>query len=273
MSSESKTKSEISNVIEWASISYAFGFVIVTVHTARLGLPVLEVLKGVYIWIGLPLAALAFFLNRIAKYFLSQLKYYLDEARTNLKASIAKHEFDEKELSVTNTGSLFSFMFSPINEMFDRMVKKLLYRVKGEYEIAKLLFPKLKRFVALFAGISAIYRIVEMLIYVAGIFGLIFLYVWKVYPAIPQTLGGGQPRTVRLLVSTEKVAAILLDIDFHPAAVKKDSIDNIRATDSIVVTSPIELLYTTEKHYYVQNQSGKKIAIATDIVKGVVWNP
>ena len=47
-------------LISWASIAYALGFVTVMIHTARLGIPVIELIEPIYVWIGLPLALVVF---------------------------------------------------------------------------------------------------------------------------------------------------------------------------------------------------------------------
>ena len=62
-------ENDIKTAVAWGSLSYAFGFVTVMLHTWRLGFPVLELLSGVYIWIGLPLAIFAFFLKCLFRYF------------------------------------------------------------------------------------------------------------------------------------------------------------------------------------------------------------
>jgi hypothetical protein len=67
--SSPSSESAIKTVLAWGSLSYAFGFFTVTLHTSTLGLPMIELMQPVYIWVGLPLAGVAFFANRILKYF------------------------------------------------------------------------------------------------------------------------------------------------------------------------------------------------------------
>ncbi len=62
MLKESEIK-QIEYFLAWGSVAYIAGFITVTVHTAQLGIPVIEILRPVYIWVGLPLAIVIFFIR------------------------------------------------------------------------------------------------------------------------------------------------------------------------------------------------------------------
>jgi hypothetical protein len=61
--------SSIDSVLAWGSVAYALGFVTVMVHTHDYGFPTLQLLDPIYIWIGWPLAAVAFFFYSTSSYF------------------------------------------------------------------------------------------------------------------------------------------------------------------------------------------------------------
>src|SRR5262249_22087715 len=71
---QTEDKGFVEQVVTWASVSYAAGFFVVLLHTWRLGLPVLDLVQAVYVWIGLPLAAFAYFWNWPWRYFRGQLE-------------------------------------------------------------------------------------------------------------------------------------------------------------------------------------------------------
>jgi len=94
-----------------------------------------------------------------------------------------------------------------------------------------------------------------------------YYYVWHIYPMIPQTLGGGRPRIVKLLVAAEKASAIAPYINDQQSAA-----DNAPTAKS-VMTPKLNLLYITNGHYYLQSQSGVRLSLSAGAVEGVVWNP
>ncbi len=61
--------------LAWGSVAYAAGFVTVLAHTARLGIPIIEILKPLYIWIGLPLAIVLFSIKWLWELVNTRVKY------------------------------------------------------------------------------------------------------------------------------------------------------------------------------------------------------
>ena len=55
----------IEPVLKWGGVAYVFGFGIVMYHTYRLGIPTLQLIDPVNIWIGTPVTILTFFSDKI----------------------------------------------------------------------------------------------------------------------------------------------------------------------------------------------------------------
>ena len=125
----------------------------------------------------------------------------------------------------------------------------------------------LSRFASLLRGLQALigfFRLVNVaLVCVIGI----YMYVWIVYPLIPQSFGGGAPTTVRLLVNTQKIPA---DIPGLPGI---DAATDRKVTASTSVTDPLQLLYSTADHYYVEGPVGQRVSLSKSAIEGVIWNP
>src|SRR5687768_7852624 len=77
----------VERALAYAALSYGFGFVVVMLHTARLGFPVIGLLEPIYVLIGLPLAAVAFFGNQLNTF----IRQRAAEARDSLK--VFAHSF------------------------------------------------------------------------------------------------------------------------------------------------------------------------------------
>jgi len=55
----------IEPILKWGAVAYGFGFLTVMVHTYLLGVPVLQLIEPVNVWIGAPLAGVVFFLDKL----------------------------------------------------------------------------------------------------------------------------------------------------------------------------------------------------------------
>src|SRR5438128_2625054 len=108
----SETETGVKSIIAWASISYAFGFATVTLHTYRLGLPVLEVLSAVYIWIGLPLALVAFFGRSLALFFKARALGRATQLRESWRNLTS--EVDEEDLDIVAASFRIMVTFFPL---------------------------------------------------------------------------------------------------------------------------------------------------------------
>lgn len=63
-SEKSSTEGGWTNIepfLKWGAVAYGLGFVTVMFHTRKIGIPVIQLVEPVNIWIGLPLAVVLFF--------------------------------------------------------------------------------------------------------------------------------------------------------------------------------------------------------------------
>jgi hypothetical protein len=262
---EVKTESDVKTVIAWGSIAYAFGFVTVMLHTSRLGFPVLELLSPVYIWVGLPLAVLAFFSRQLAKF----LKLRADQLAEELKTSWRQLTGEvPREVEVIYEAFALLVTLIPLLGVLRYPLESLVRKtISSDPTRVKRAASYMPRLAALFTAMAAVIGIFRTLnIALAVVFGVYF-YVWHLYPLIPQSLGGGRPRTVQLLIVTDKASAVLSDLQATQTSAKETP------GAKGVITAPLALLYMTREDYYIQGRTGLLISLNRDAVEGVVWNP
>ena len=254
-------KGDVKSFVAWGSIAYAFGFVTVMLHTARLGFPVLELLSAIYILVGAPLAGVAFFLLWISQSFSSRASRITNEVKESwegLKQGVPPEDFD----LISSFLGIFTAI-SPILRPFRRRIESLLKKaMSSDLNVSKHATAVLIRFASLLRGIQAINAALNL---VAG--GLLLLlaiglYVWQLYPHIPQSYGGGAPTEVRLLVNIARVPRDVLGL---PAGE-----DGAPAT---AMTGRMSLLYSTTDNYYVEDSNGRRMSLSREAVEGVIWNP
>jgi hypothetical protein len=100
---------DIEPILKWLAVAYGFGFLIVLLHTYRLGIPMLQLIEPANVWIGLPLAILAYFVDKI----------YQGTRRSvaDFKASIRQATEIRKDLDATS-GDLEKFIFTAVDLWF-----------------------------------------------------------------------------------------------------------------------------------------------------------
>ncbi len=268
----SKTEDKVKTVLGWTSISYALGFITVTLHTFQLRLPVLEVLSSIYIWIGLPLAIVTYCSGWIFNFFKRQILISTSEIRTVWID--VNNKINEQDLNPLNANDadrvVNAFEGLPFTGTFMKLLKgpivKLIHRInQGEPVKSQRAKIVLQKFENISKGINAM-KIVLNYIYLAlALIFAIYFYVWKLYPQIPQTLGGGKPRTIQLLVDPEKIAGIGTFI-----FLENKTGDTLKLKSFL--TSQLKLLYKTKEQYYIECPNGERISISDDAVEAVIWN-
>lgn len=256
---------DLKSFLAWGSIAYGLGFVTVMLHTARLGFPVLELLSAVYVWVGAPLAVIGFFWVRIWRFFRSRASDLTREVRDSWEGF--KQAVDAKDFDVISEFVGFAsalFFPKPLRGPLESLLRKAM---ASKPEVSHRAARTLGRFASLLRGLLALIGFLR-LVNIALVLGLgIYLYVWEVYPLIPQSFGGGAPTTVRLLVNTEKIPP---DIPGLPGI---DAAADRKVTAKTSVTDPIQLLYSTADHYYVEGPAGQRVSLSKSAVEGVIWNP
>jgi hypothetical protein len=237
----SPVKSSIEKLVAWASVAYAAGFVTIVIHTARLNIPVLELLEPIYVWVGAPLALVAFFFHSIVQW----LRRKGREVATAYSeaGSLRKHLL----------GGEFALPI-PI----------------GPFGIVQTEIPLRGRFgkivgTAIWAVViySATMRALRLATYVVLGVGAILAYVWFLYPKVPYSLGGGSPAVVRLALDSEKIPP-QLPLLFREEGTAPGVSNPTRLTE------PLQLLYATESTLFVR-AAGEIVSVERNDVTAIVW--
>lgn len=105
-SAKASTEGLVKQVVSWGSIAYAFGFLVVMLHTWRLGLPVIELIHPIFIWIGLPLATVAFFYRQLSAAFHRNSSEIANEARAGWSLAVNAQSQAEVDLVAEAIGLL-----------------------------------------------------------------------------------------------------------------------------------------------------------------------
>lgn len=256
---------DVKSILAWGSISYAFGFVTVMLHTARLGFPVLELLSAVYVWVGAPLTVIAFFSVQIARFFKARANKLTNELRESWKDF--KEGVELKDVDVISQFFGILGAITPIETLLLKPFESLLRRISGDESKTS---DRDKRFLgqmtSFFRGGLALFELFRLLVTVSYLVGIVYLYVWNFYPLIPQSFGGGAPTTVKLLVNTEKIPSDVSDL----LGIKLYTVED--HSQKIVVTGAIDLLYSTKNQYYLQGPKGDRLSLTKSIVHGVIWD-
>ncbi len=257
------TNTQFGGLVAWGSLSYAFGFVTVMLHTASLGFPVFELISAVYIWIGLPLTVVAFFSSQILDYFISQSKTLSQEVRTSWDTFAGK--IDPKNLDLLSIFLGFFEISLPFLRFFRSYLENLLKRaIEHDLQSSEKAAKFLHRFATILNSVSALWRFFRLINNGLAVGLIVFLYVWFVYPIIPQSFGGGAPTTIMLIVNKEKIAPEFYKVmGLH---IKKES--KVKS----VLTVELLLLYSASDKYYIESKEGLRFSINKSVVEGIVWD-
>lgn len=267
--------------LKWGAVAYGLGFVTVMLHTRKIGIPVIQLVEPVNIWIGLPLAVVLFFMDKL----IARLKRIPDELIKELR--VAKKEGEAIKAS-SSPQQLLDAMLATLGKaygLFRRLhiwfpkrileatrqrLKTVLDPAKTPQEQRDTLRNQIGFFVRWLTVIIAVRNAFNIVLYTVLIFAACAFYVWVIYPVLPQTVGGGKPMTVRLIVNTEKVptdAAGLRDI--FPAGISTPQ-QGTRG-DKGAETVPVTLHYQTEHTYYVSKSDNPIIALDHAAVDAIIF--
>ena len=297
-------------LLKWAAVAYGFGFVVVMMHTRALGIPVIQLLEPINILIGLPLAVVMFFLDKIGARFKRKKAELLDALREaeqqREKIEEVKDWIDPQRLydAITFTLSQANLMFSGTEFWLPAWIlKRSRNRILKLFD--KATTPQQQRASLLKAwglmsyildALVAIAVFVRFLGYVAVLVAACALYVTYIYPNMPQTIGGGKPITVRMIVNSKKIpqtnetgalfparesakeTPIAADSRETNASQKEDTAvppgeggkKPQEAVESME-TRPITLHYQTEAAYYVSSGNGPIISLDHKAVDGIIF--
>jgi hypothetical protein len=274
----------IEPVLKWIGVAYAFGFLVVLVHTYRLGIPMLQLIEPVNVWIGAPLALLAFFLDKIFE--------GLTRAVRNLRASVKKAAEIRQDLSADPElfryqvfeiwfGSLALFaapigLLGPAQKLLHRLNPihpDLTGKASGAGGLAVEALTKADR-ERMLGEVEPILRWAQRIAVGARLINLVLLVFWAIvacgyyvelFPKIPQTLGGGRPQSVQLLLSPESIPQAKEFEDWRKEMAAPE------AKQSILV--PVTLYFHTEHELIVRKGTGPIVSLSDHAINGIVFPP
>jgi len=295
---------DVEPILKWGTVAYAFGFLTIMLYTNRLGIPVLQLIEPVNVWIGAPLAVAAFFFDKLyavmkrntADLFLRIRKARDVRNRLNSKpdseiTDLFRHVIDllvDSLTLLTADLDLFGVSRKLIQALIPVYLKRtpwayLYDPTPGQAASAPALSQRDRTLLLNFIGrilqwagvTGAILRFLNF----AGAICLVplacFLYVYLVFPLVPQTLGGGRPMTVQLLISADALPKVSEFRDWLPATGKKEpsaSEAPAQAPSKEPVLVPVTLYFRTDHELYVQKKPGPVVSLSDHAVEGIIFS-
>jgi hypothetical protein len=262
-----QAKATAEAIVAWAAIAYAGGFITIMLHTYRIGIPVVQQFEAINVWVGAPLAIVAY-LSKSLMALVKRRHANFVEVFKNIKEHVNKLKslsdlevFDEY---IAAFASLFPFrrltMFL-YRDAFRRQLEKM-HEKKPEGKIGARAMKLVTIIVAFSHGYAAVWRYGGFLVSIALVPTAIFYYVWHAYPKVPQEFGGGRPTIVQLVLSGEAVPENAHNLAglFAP-----------NQTNTSRLTVPLDLLLVSEGFWYLRHTNSAVIAFSADKIASAVW--
>jgi hypothetical protein len=280
----------LESLLKWASVAYALGFVTVMVNTARIGVPTLQLIDPIQIWVGIPLALVFWLVFGAAKHYRKRAALVAND--------IQKQEAEFKQLfEVAKTGDLVSVMgkfFEMLDQVpglgfwpffvlarmqsnwFKRMCDRLAVRIKpgrdadsdSQEKQPDEVMPLVIELTRLLARVYVWGDYLTSAFYVGVLLlGASVVYVVFVYPIVPQSWGGGKPTIVRMSIDKERISPDENEFQslFPP---QKSTIESPKSP----LSGPLTLLYSTEHAYYIRLSNGKVMQINPEAVSAIIFD-
>lgn len=229
----------VDSIAAWASVAYGCGFLVVLLHTGRLGLPVIELLEPIYVWIGLPFAALAFFGRRLLSWLKAHSTWHRDQLISALNDENEEHDPIADFVAEAGRAWLWFLPRRWASRRLRYMIDRLLHAVGRESRIAKGVLHTMRWQVRSLRAASSLQALTGVALIVGMTVFAIYHYVLRVYPSISQSYGGGAPLPVRLLLDSSMVSAVV-NTDHH----------------GTVLSREVELLFRVSDTYWIRSSRG-----------------
>lgn len=268
-------KERAESLVAWAAIAYAGGFLTIMLHTARLGIPVVQLIEPINVWVGLPLAAVAMISKRLLKIVIHR-HCTLKQEFTSIRQQFLELN-NSPTIAVLDrfTDSLMQFlMFPPLAWFLGWFYFAVLRPRLDDYitqnpaaaKIPERTLRWVSRVVAVARGLRAGMTYLNVMLSVSLVPLALILYVWVAYPKIPQEYGGGRPTIVQLAVSSEAIPADGGDFSTLFARPSPTTGSKTRTT------VPVRFLFATDDYWYLQLHKGERVlAIRSEKISAVVW--
>jgi hypothetical protein len=209
---------------------------------------------------------LAFFSGQIFEHFSNRARGLSEDINDSWQEYSSKVKPDEIHVLSSLLGILEALIpIVPITAFFRGMLEGLLQKaIEVDVSRRESALKAIHKIVAVLKGLSAVMGFLNLLGTAIAVIASIYVYVWLIYPNIPQSFGGGAPTQIQLVVSVEKIAPELYDvigIDQHE-----------RGSSKSAITDELLLLYTTSDQYYVRAGKNVHLSISKSAVEGAVWS-
>jgi hypothetical protein len=218
-------------------------------HTARLGIPVLDLIKPAYVWVGLPLAVLGFF----SKAIISRFKRQAEDHGVLLTKSISQpfivdsDDYPVLRQNFVDTAIRLAPWFAP-KKVSTGLLEAAIGRAERKARKlttdprANKIFDRLLR---MSMSVTAIWAFTNLIVTIAGTCAAVVVYAWVIYPWLPQTIGGGAPRHVQLVVDGSK---------FPDALRRSTGLQGLWTKEEPpLLTAEVDLLYKTSDAYWIRS--------------------
>ena len=243
-------KALVEQLLAWATVSYGCGFFIVLLHTARLGIPVVDLLKPIYIWVGLPLALAGFAGSRVYFWVRKIVRGHLSEFRQSLKQTGeivrdpgGKPDAALEKLVAHTIDATAEFL--PLGAFSRWALRRTLSAALAAWARDPAHARKiLAEYGATLKAARVLIRLIGILLLTSLGVAMLCAYVWLLYPRIPQALGGGAARAVRVVLDAGKISPELVSLTKLSARLEKDG--------PPIMTREVLLLYRTVDGYWLR---------------------
>jgi hypothetical protein len=290
---------DIEPLLKWGAVAYSAGFLTVMLHTHRLGLPVMQLIEPIYVWIGAPFAITLYFLEPLIAAYKRRRQLLRDEMDkinqdlTELAAIEAPKEAAEAavkalaEMIVLLTRSIVDLVpagasFLEVTREFvlprlQKFLDKNLETGNAE-QLRSILIRFTARLTFVTRSLTAFANFGSRLQPLALLVLALVLYTLWVYPAIPQSLGGGKPSQARLIIEVKRVPPDDFNLKglFPRGEPERTAADSPKTTPEkpeSQITCTVALLYETEHAYYIRRGRGPIVVIDHDAVNGIIFVP
>ena len=273
-------------LLKWLSIAYGLGFLTVLLNTAPLNIPALELAEPIQIWVGVPLAFVFWLVIAAYRYFLAKARELPSEIR------MWQAQYDEI-LRLTQEGRhaeasaeffslsmkylfIYSLPYLPRSWFLRGPIAYVLGQVSEAFAGRRATNPTqlptvdekdLKLMRRVLEKMSQVQAVLLFLSRIGNVFipliALAALYIFILYPRVPQSWGGGKPVSVTMLLVEEK-------IPLDGSALGELFSASEPASGKTRMTKPITLLYATEHAYYIRLDK-RILRLSEDAVGAVVF--
>lgn len=288
----------IEPILKWAAVAYGLGFLTVMWHTHRLGVPVLQLIEPVNIWIGAPLAIVVFFLDKLAKAantvtidFVQRVREIRQVSRESPEKLSIEWASDILARSLTQlVAPIAVFGLGPaitITKALVSLYNESKSKTKESDSIADStlddndkprknrsgLLVWAGRIIAFANFVSVTSRFVNSIATICLVPLACFLYIAAIFPRIPQTLGGGRPVSVNLILPEESVPRGKEFEDWPSPTESAPQGSGASASVAVKhnIMIPVTLYFRTENECYVRKGSGPIIAFSDHAIEAIVF--